>query len=177
MNEAVDIQAEKRNYLKFRRKMVLGMFLSAVFIIMWAEFTNAPKTPIAAFWNFFTPWGWPLPVSWVLMLWYLHRWCNHHFHCPSCDGVIYLSHDWVCHRDRSVTMFPLTLWYTIFTGCRKHNHLSPAHKCPNCGHVFLLLENPRTGTNKFSYRPGIQALSPPPEQSSTGEAVPRDRFF
>jgi hypothetical protein len=106
MNEPVDIQTEKKNYRTLRWKMMLGMVISACFIIIWAEFTNAPKTLIAAFWNLFTPWGLPLLMSWVLMLWYLHRWCNHYFHCPSCDETIYLSHDWVCHRDRSTTKFP-----------------------------------------------------------------------
>jgi hypothetical protein len=187
--EDFDIQEEKRKYLKFRRRLILKIICSFVFLIVWLQLTGAPNGFIAVFWYVFTPWGLPALLSaWVVFV-LLKRWRKYHFRCPhaDCDEAIYLVDEWVCPIDRSITELPFTLWYTIFTGCQRHNdqHPSPAHKCPTCGNVIKLLENARTGTKKFSYRPeNTPATSlPPPQNDPLGQEYisrngsPRERNF
>jgi hypothetical protein len=174
--EDVDIQAEKQKYLAFRKRMIYGIIFSTVFALFWPKYTGAPHGLVATFAYLFTPWGWPVFISVGGMFWFFIRWRNYHFRCPhpDCDEAIYLAHDWVCFVDKSTTEYPWTLWYTIFTGCRKHGHLSPAHRCPNkeCNYVFKLVENARTGLNKFSYRP-----DPAPQPVQQLPQVKEDDYF
>jgi hypothetical protein len=193
MIEEVDIQVEKKRYLAFRRKTIIQIsiiiFCALVWTYFWIFLKGSPFKEeesflglmITGFWFIFTPAGLGPVIGGCLISWFLNRWEKFHFRCPSpeCDEAIYLTDDWVCPVDKQVTKGLWTLWYTIFTGCRLHKHLSPAHKCPNCGYVFKLVENARTGLNKFSYRPDPAPVQPvqtsqPPRQ----ELMPRDdRFF